>query len=1136
MAQGTTTGKLPREERKVVTAVFADLVGSTALGERFDPEDVVEIVGRAVTRMVEVVEEFGGTVKDLAGDGLLALFGAPEAHEDDPERAVRAALRIVEVIRAHAAEVQRAWGVEGFGVRVGMDTGLAVLGAVGGGSRVEYGATGDALNTAARLQSHAETFAVLVGSRTYRLIEPIFQWGHPRELLLKGRAEALLAYEVAGFRAVPGKLRGLPAVTTPLLGRDEELRVARDTGRAAYEGRGSILFVIGEPGIGKTRLLSELRRLVVAEGWGTWLEGRCVSYGQALPYWPFRDLLRGWLGANVAEGSDRLGADLLARCTALFEGRDNEIHPYLGAMLGLPLDPAAQPDLAALSPEARQFRTTEAVRTLFRRLAEDRPLIVGIEDMHWADAASMQLLERLFPLTETARMLIVISHRPEADHSSWRLHLDAIRDHLDRARVLTLDALSPGAERSFLEALVGVATLPRELEERILATAEGNPFYLEELIRSLIDAGALVPEGAGWRFEGSSAVEIPPSVERVIISRIDRLSTAARETIHAASVLGRQFDRPLLEAVTGGDGGLPGALAELVLFDLLREETGSGYSFKHALIQEAAYNNMLKRRRRELHALAAEALKSLLGGRPEPDYGLLAQHYRGAGRREKALRYFELAATEARRVYAVGAALENYTAALEIAEAVGSSRTAELRLHRGRVMSQVGDFAGARVDFEIALAAAQGIPDRGLEVDATNELGFLLAGSVNYRDALPLLEGSLAASERMGLRETQVAAASRLSIVYTNLLRLDLAVDRARRALTLARDIGDEGSLAMALDALQVASVMVGDMATVQEISPELAEIHRRRGDLWYLQLALFQWAWVDVAAGRWDDAERVLSEGLALNRQIGDKGNEPIFPATLASIARTRGQYGRAIELGRRAIELSSEIGHGEFLSWAAELLGWTLLDVFAASDAVEQIERSLRAAEEADARIVMTRAACHLPLARWQAGDRGRALEEATAAEHLLREVTTPPGRAFLWGADGPIALANLHVDAGDPSRALDLIGTVLEAALAAEWQEVVAAAALAAGRARSLMGDEVGARDVLETAVQRAERFRIPGLAWRAHAGLAVVGPRDARVHHDGRARDLVAALSRSIEDAKMRRTFLEGATAELSGGAG
>ncbi len=219
MKRDTAADEVIREERKVVTALFADIVGSTSLGERFDPEDVLEIVGRALSRMVEVVEEFGGTVKDLAGDGLLALFGAPQAHEDDPERAVRAGMRIVEAIRAHAAEVRREWDVREFGVRVGIGTGLAVLGAVGGGSRVEYGATGDALNTAARLQTHAEPFTVLVGPTTHRLIEPIFRWGEPSRLELKGKAEPVPAFEVAGFEPprVSWRLGGLDLCVGPVV-------------------------------------------------------------------------------------------------------------------------------------------------------------------------------------------------------------------------------------------------------------------------------------------------------------------------------------------------------------------------------------------------------------------------------------------------------------------------------------------------------------------------------------------------------------------------------------------------------------------------------------------------------------------------------------------------------------------------------------------------------------------------------------------------------------------------------------------------------------------------------------------------------------------------------------------------------
>jgi class 3 adenylate cyclase len=1118
-----------REERKVVTALFADVVGSTALGERFDPEDVTEIVGRAVGRMVEAVEELGGTIKDLAGDGVLALFGAPDAHEDDPERAVRAGIQIVEAVRAHAAEVRREWGIEDLGVRVGIETGLVVLGAVGGGSRVEYGATGDAINTAARLQAHAESYAVLVGPTTHRLTEAIFRWGGPRELLLKGKAAPVWAFEVAGLRARPGRVRGMAQVDTPLLGRVAELRSARALGEALLQGHGGVLFVVGEPGIGKSRLLAELRDVLHAAGPVTWLEGRCVSYGEALPYWPFRDLLRGWIGATVVDAPGRVGDALRTRVGAIFGGRSEEVRPYLASVLGLPPDPSDE--LEALSAEARQFRTIEAVRALITRLAEDGPVVVAMEDLHWADAASLGLVERLLPMSETSRVLFVVTQRPEPDHPSWPLR-DEARERLDGVRVLALEGLPAGTDRELLEALVGPDTLPDDVARRLVETAEGNPLYLEELVRSLIDAGAVVADNDAWRFEPGVAVTLPPTVERLIISRIDRLSPPARQAIQAASVLGRQFGRDLLETVAG-DGTLSGAVTELLRADLLREDASSQLRFRHALIQEAAYNNTLKRHRRTLHARAAEALEAMLEGHLESAFGVLAQHHAGAGHLQEALGYFELAAADAQRIYAVEAALEHYTAALEIAEALATDRIGPLLLRRGRVRAQAGRVAEAREDLERASAAARDSLDRALEVESATELGFLLAGAVSYEEALPLLERSLATAQEMGLREAEVAAASRLSIVYTNLLRLDLAVDRAGRAWALAEAIEDEGALAMAMDAMQVASVMVGDMATVEDVSRRLVEMHTRRGDLWYLQVTLYQWAWMDIAAGRWDAGWERLSEALAVNRRIGDRANEPNFSTTLSWIARSRGEYGRAIELGRRGVELAGEVGHPEFRAWGAQQLGWTMLELFAVPEAMEHLERSVGAARESGGRIEMVRGTCHLPLARFLAGDRERALDEAATAERLLAEITAPPSRAYLQGADGPIALGELYVLADDPGRAAGLVRPLLDAALQAEWHEVVARSALVLGRASARLGDPAGAQELFDTVLERTDRVGMPGVAWRAHAELAALGPSGERAPHEARARELVDALAGSIEDESIRRTFLAGTDAALSG---
>src|SRR5262245_43273672 len=663
-----------REERRVVTAMFADLVGSTALAERLDPEDAKVIVNDAVTRAIAAVEAFGGTVKDLAGDGVLSLFGAPTAHEDDPERAVRAALRVTEEISAYADEVERAFGVTGFGVRVGVDTGPVVVGSIGAGSRVEYGALGDAVNTAARLQSLAEPGSVLVGEETHRRVAPVFAWSDPSEHELKGKAEPVTAYTVEGVVAAPGHARELDAVQVRLVGRGRELATATEAVDAELAGSGGILFITGEPGIGKTRLIAEVRghaeKADSADGPrrpALWIEGRCVSYGESMPYWPFRDLLRSWLGVLADEPELRVRVALRRSLDALFESRVLEVYPYLGAMLGITLEPEAEARLAELSPEALQYRTFAVVRELLSRLAADGPVVVVLEDLHWADATSLQLLERMLDDTESSAELLVLSTRPERDHPSWRVKEGAARELPHRTRELALEALSGDAGRELLHALVGEGTLPLEMEQRILDPAEGNPFFLEELVRSLVDAGALVSEGGGWRFDHEVEVEVPPTVEKVILARIDRLQPGAHDALMAASVLGRQFGLPLLEAVSSGD--VASALIELQRLDLVRESRRwpePEFRFKHALIQDTAYRTLVADQRTRLHRKAAEWLETAYAGREDEVAGLLAHHWLAAEDEDKAVQYLTLAGDRARQEYALDEAIAHYRELLPI--------------------------------------------------------------------------------------------------------------------------------------------------------------------------------------------------------------------------------------------------------------------------------------------------------------------------------------------------------------------------------------------------------------------------------------------------------------------------------------
>jgi ABC-type oligopeptide transport system substrate-binding subunit/class 3 adenylate cyclase len=674
-----------REERKVVTAVFADVVGSTGLAERLDPEEAKLIVGEAVARIIHAVEDFGGTVKDLAGDGVLALFGAPISHEDDAERAARAALRITQEIATYAGEVAKAWGIEGFGVRVGVNTGPVVVGPVGSGGRVEYGAYGDTVNTAARLQTAAEPGTVLAGQSTFRIVEALFEWGDPRALELKGKSQPVQARVVTGARPVAARTRGLRGFQSPLVGRQRELETCRKVVEDVLAGSGNILFLSGEAGIGKSRLLAEMREHLespdtVSARPPIWLEGRCVSYGESLPYWPFRDLLREWLGAGPDQPELRVRVALRRSVDQLFADRALEVYPYLGALMGLSLEPEAAARLAELSPEALQYRTFEVVGTLLQRLAEDRPVVMAMEDLHWADPTSIQLVERLVPITEEAAVLLAFTLRLERDHPSWEVKERASRRLPHRTHEISLESLSDETDRELLHALVGARTLPAEREASVLAHAEGNPFYLEELIGSLIDAGALVRhsdnerEDEPWRFDREVAVDLPETVEKVILARIDRLSPRCHDVLTAASVLGRRFGLPLLEGVTGGNGQLREALSELQRLDLIREGRRwpqPEYRFKHALIQEAAYRTILGEKRIQLHRKAAEWLEGRHAGSEEEVFGLLAHHWLAANDEDKAIAYLTRAGDKARQEYGLDEAIGHYRALLPLLERRG---------------------------------------------------------------------------------------------------------------------------------------------------------------------------------------------------------------------------------------------------------------------------------------------------------------------------------------------------------------------------------------------------------------------------------------------------------------------------------
>jgi class 3 adenylate cyclase len=611
------------DERRPVTILFADIVGSTALGERLEPDEAKVLVGECVTMMSRAVDEYGGMVQAFQGDGICAYFGVPAAHEDDPERAARTALRILEVVRGYARDIEAAWGITGFAVRVGINSGPAAVGLVGTADPQAV-ALGDTTNVAARLQAAAEPGTVLVGQTTARRLAHRFDLEPPLEIAVKGREEPVRA-----SRLVRAKEREPRVPQTVLAGRAAELEeleaVLHDLGR----GRGRVVLLTGAPGIGKTRLLTELA--VRAGDDVTWLEGRCHSYG-GLPGWPFVEALLGWLGAEIGEPEIAIRTKARAGLGGLFcDGAEDVLVP-LASLLRLRLDTQAT---SVDGSSAAYVRWLEA-------LAGSNPVILAVEDTQWADAATRDLAEAVLELTDRGPVALVLTEESIPGSVGAALRLRALDRFGHRTSELALGPLADDAAEQVLTGVVG-DELDNAARIRLIREAEGNPLYLEELARAYLE-GALEPRGRTWTVTVGSLELLPPSLENLLVARIDRQADGPRRLAQIAAAIGRVFPVPVLERVAGER--IDEALKALLRAEIVREVgryPEFECAFTHGLLREAALSTLTSARKRALYAEIASAFEAMYEDSLGEHLERLAHYHAQAGALPKALEYAERA-------------------------------------------------------------------------------------------------------------------------------------------------------------------------------------------------------------------------------------------------------------------------------------------------------------------------------------------------------------------------------------------------------------------------------------------------------------------------------------------------------------
>lgn len=540
-------------ERKMVTALFADIVGSTALAESMDPEDWRDIVTGAHQRVSEAVYRYEGTIAQLLGDGVLAFFGAPLAHEDDPERAIRAALDILDSIHAFGDDLKSSGKVQDFDMRVGLNTGLVVVGNIGSDLHMEYLAVGDTVNLAARVQTAARPNCVLVTDDTYRMAPGLFEFHDEGEIEVKGKRAPVHVYSVRGEQWGGERRRGMGGLDSPLVGREREFSTLVQRVREVRNGQGSIVSLVAEAGLGKSRLVAEWRKAVLADdaaGPIHWFEGRCVSYGSSVAHHLSTDLVRSVIGAPPGSSMEATQTALRTTLQGLMGDEMGEVYPYIGHLLGLTLEEEYSARVKYLEGQALQAKYVAAFKRLLETTAADAPTVMVFEDVHWADPSSVELGVQVLPIVTEIPLVVVLVSRPDKESPGWRM-IDLAREVAGAGALeLHLAPLTEEDSRTLASNLLRVTALPDEIRKLILGKAEGNPFFVEEVIRMLIDEEQIVPENGHWTVVGDlRKLDIPDTLQGVLMARIDRLPEEAKRTLQVASVIGRQFHSNILEEV-----------------------------------------------------------------------------------------------------------------------------------------------------------------------------------------------------------------------------------------------------------------------------------------------------------------------------------------------------------------------------------------------------------------------------------------------------------------------------------------------------------------------------------------------------------------------------------------------------------
>jgi class 3 adenylate cyclase/tetratricopeptide (TPR) repeat protein len=861
-------------ERKQVTVLFADLKGSLELLAERDPEEARQLLDPVLQRMMEAVHRYEGTVNQVMGDGIMALFGAPLAHEDHAVRACYAALAMQDALRRYSEEVRRTHGVE-VQIRVGLNSGEVVVRAIGNDLHMDYSAIGETTHLAARMEQLAPPGTIRLTVATLRLVEGFMRVNALGPVPVKGLTAPVEVFDLVGTSALRHRLQAAVARgLTRFIGRDTELAALGQVLARAGAGHGQVVALVGEAGVGKSRLVYECVHSHHTQGWLV-LESASVSYGKATPYFPVLDLLRRY--AHVDEGDDTrtIRAKVTGQVLTLDETIQDAIPPLLALLDALPDD---SPFLR-LDPPQRRQRTLAALKRVLLRESQVQPVLVVFEDLHWIDSETQALLDSLVESLPTARLLLLVNYRPEYQHG-WGGKTFYTQ--------LRLDPLPPASAAEVLQALLGDDAHLTPLTHLLIARTEGNPFFLEESVRTLVETGLLVGAPGAYRLAQSlDTFQVPATVQAVLAARIDRLPPEEKRLLQTAAVIGTEVPMPVLQGIAElPEAAFHHGLTHLQAAEFLYETRlfpDQAYTFKHALTHEVAYGGLLQERRRALHARIVEVLEALAGDRITEQVERLAHHALRGELWDKALAYFRQAGEKAMARSAYREAVEYFEQALDTLPHLPETR----------------DTREQAIDLRLALRSALG------------------PVSYDFERVLALLREAESLATALD-DHRRLAQVSRFLSRHFHLMGAhDQAITTAQRALALTTADGDAIRQALANDRLGLAYQSQGD--------------YRRA-------IACFRQTVIAL-----DEAQSRERFGQVILPSVHSRANLARCHAELGTFAE-----GRA--LGKEGLRIAEAVAHPASLLYA--LWGSSLLDLRHGDirEVLPRLERAVGLCQDAD------------------------------------------------------------------------------------------------------------------------------------------------------------------------------------------